>query len=189
MTPEERAAARAAFDALVRAVGDGPVSAGGVRARVVEHARGNILDATRGWKVCPVNLVPGVMGKGLALEFKRRWPNLSQIHRAHCTAGRLAPGRVSAPAPGIIFFPTKRHWRDPSRVEDIQAGLEDLRAMIRDGDTHLFWPWPGVSIDTIAIPALGCGEGRLSWSLVRPMIIEALGGLDVEIHLYAPHGG
>jgi O-acetyl-ADP-ribose deacetylase (regulator of RNase III) len=170
----------------------------GIRARVVEHARGNILDATRGWKVCPVNLVPGVMGKGLALEFRRRWPGLGQIHRAHCTAGQIAPGRVSAPAPGIIFFPTKRHWRDPSRVEDIQAGLEDLRAMILDDCDHgritasaglprrTIWELP---IDTIAIPALGCGEGRLSWSLVRPMIIEALGGLDVEIHLYAPHGG
>jgi O-acetyl-ADP-ribose deacetylase (regulator of RNase III) len=131
--------------------------------------------------VNPVNTV-GVMGKGLALEFKARWPAMFTEYAQQCRSGRLAPGTVhgwQAPACGtwIVNVPTKRHWRDPSRLTDVTAGIAALARWIDE-----------IRPPSVAVPALGCGLGGLPWETVR---IETEAGLhDVARHtvvrLYQP---
>ena len=116
----------------------------------------------------PVNCV-GVMGRGLALAFSRRYPEILAPYRAACRTGGLRPGRVmihklAQRQPGdpvyVVHFPTKRHWRDASRIEDIAVGLTDLAA--RCGGA--------AGIRSIAVPALGCGLGGLPWAAVSALI-------------------
>ena len=132
--------------------------------------------------VNPVNCV-GVMGKGLALQFKRAWPNNFNAYALACARGEVRPGRVfvfelareGAPR-WIINFPTKRHWRDPSRMADIDEGLEDLVMQIRQR-----------GIGSVAIPPLGCGLGGLRWVDVRPKIVAAMRKLDqVQALVFEP---
>ena len=130
--------------------------------------------------VNPVNCV-GVMGRGLALQFRQRYPLVFRAYRQACRAGELRPGRVlflptgSARPRAIAHFPTKRHWRDPSRIEDIDAGLRHLATAIRRLGTP-----------SIAIPPLGCGLGGLDWHTVRPLIATRLHGLDCAITVLEP---
>ena len=116
----------------------------------------------------------GAMGKGLALQFKRRFPGNYAAYRAACEAGQVRPGRVfTYRASGIgmprfiINFPTKDDWRKPSRLEWIDDGLADLSRVIREE-----------GIASIAIPALGCDLGGLDWQDVRPRIAAMLAGHD-----------
>ncbi len=120
--------------------------------------------------VNPVNCV-GVMGRGLALSFARQYPEILRPYKAACHSGDLRPGRVmihrlahrlSCDPVYIIHFPTKRHWRDPSRIDDIQNGLHDLAARCDGG-----------AISSIAVPPLGCGLGGLPWPAVRTLIQQS----------------
>ena len=118
--------------------------------------------------VNPVNCV-GVMGKGLALEFKKRFSENYKNYRKACKEGKVQPGwmwiqrRFGKIDPAyIINFPTKRHWKDASRLEDIEEGL---KALVKVINTH--------RIKTIAVPPLGCGLGGLDWVDVRPLIEKA----------------
>lgn len=125
-----------------------------------------------------VNCV-GVMGKGIALEFKTRFPDMFSDYAKRCKAGEVEIGspclfRHSSTL-SILKFPTKRHWRDASRLTDIETGLTFLEAHYRE--------W---GVTSLAVPALGCGYGRLQWNEVRPILIERLGRLDVLIEIYAP---
>jgi O-acetyl-ADP-ribose deacetylase (regulator of RNase III) len=130
-----------------------------------------------------VNTV-GVMGKGIALQFKRKWPVNAKAYEAACKRKEVVPGKMFVFDNGglvepkfIINFPTKRHWRQPSCMADIEGGLVDLVTQIKR-----------VGIRSIAIPPLGCGNGGLDWNEVRPRIEAALAQLpDVEVHLFAPH--
>ena len=145
----------------------------------VREVTGDILEADTEALVNPVNCV-GVMGKGLALRFKQRFPQNFRLYEAACRAGEVKPGEVFVvPMYGgffIVNFPTKRHWKQPSRLEDIDAGLVDLVRAVN-----------GRGIRSIAIPALGCGLGGLAWSDVRPRIVDAFASFpEVEIVLYAP---
>jgi len=129
-----------------------------------------------------VNTV-GVMGKGIALQFKRKWPANTQAYEAACKRGEVVPGKMFVFDNGglvepkfIINFPTKRHWRQPSQMSDIDAGLVDLIARIKD-----------LNIQSIAIPPLGCGNGGLDWIDVRPRIEAAFKELpEVDVKLFAP---
>lgn len=119
--------------------------------------------------VNPVNCL-GVMGAGLALKFKDRFYQNYQAYRTACHKKLVVPGKVfcfemavSVKPRYIINFPTKVHWRDPSTLEYIELGLEDLRRTIIDKN-----------IESIAIPALGCGLGQLSWKDVSAMIVSRL---------------
>ena len=149
---------------------------------MIEPASGNLLEAPAEALVNPVN-TEGVMGKGLALQFREAFPENYEAYRLACKAGQLGPGRmfVFENPPGsthryLINFPTKRHWRQPSRYEDIEAGLVDLIAQVKARDLR-----------SLALPALGCGLGGLDWARVRPMIEAAFHGLpDVRVLLYAP---
>lgn len=128
----------------------------------------------------PVNCV-GVMGKGLALQFKNKFPQNFIVYLEACKKRKLRPGQVLVVKTNtkmpkyIINFPTKRHWREGSRLEDIEDGLKALAFEIES-----------LSIQSIAIPALGCGLGGLNWGLVKAKIEDALKSLDAEIIVLEP---
>jgi len=124
---------------------------------MVEFAKGNLLEADVEALVNAVNTV-GVMGKGLALQFRRKFPTNDLAYRAAAKQGMLTAGKMFVFDLGsvnnphyIINFPTKRHWRDTSRLGDIEAGLVDLVDVVRERQ-----------IASVAVPALGCGLGGLS---------------------------
>lgn len=124
--------------------------------------------------VNPVN-TKGVMGKGIALEFKKRFPESYKVYRAACKRGELRPGIVlfvpgQKGEPNILHFPTKNHWRGRSQLEWIAAGLDCLR------DHYTVW-----GLARIAMPQIGCGLGGLDWQDVRPLIEERFA--DEPLHI------
>ena len=131
-----------------------------------------------------VNCV-GVMGKGIALQFKNKWPANFKAYKAACDAGEVRLGRMFVFDSGgllkpnfIINFPTKDHWRGKSDLESIRTGLEDLVQVIQ---RH--------QIRSIALPPLGCGNGGLDWEDVRPLLEAAFARIpSVEVFLFAPGG-
>ena len=140
--------------------------------------RGDLFAAPVDCLINPVNCV-GVMGKGLAREFKRRYPAMFASYQEACRAGRLRPGRLhiwQAPdGARIVNFPTKRHWREPSRYQDIEAGLDALRGYLEaQGPVR------------VAVPPLGCGLGGLDWERVKDMIGRKLEGLTAQILIFEP---
>jgi len=151
---------------------------------MIEDARGNLLEADVEALVNTVNCV-GYMGKGIALQFKQAFPENFKFYERACEREEVQPGQMLVFETGsmrnpryIINFPTKRHWKGKSRYEDIESGLISL---VKDVE-HL-------GITTIAVPPLGCGNGGLDWSRVRPMIVEAFKLVpDVEVLLFAPAG-
>lgn len=151
---------------------------------MIEEARGNLLTADVDALVNTVNTV-GVMGKGIALQFKRAYPAMFDAYVKACKAGEVETGKMHVWRTGsltgprfVINFPTKRHWRAPSRMEYVNEGLKDLVKVIRDEE-----------IESIAIPPLGAGSGGLDWTQVRPRIIAALDGLpEVRVMLFEPMG-
>lgn len=151
---------------------------------MIERKIGDILAENAEALVNSVNCV-GVMGRGIALQFKRAFPENFKAYAQACRQGEVRPGRMFVFETGhlgnpryIINFPTKRHWRGNSRMEDIDAGLESLAHVIRQSD-----------IKSIAVPPLGSGLGGLEWIRVRPRIEEALRGIpDVKVVLFEPGG-
>jgi O-acetyl-ADP-ribose deacetylase (regulator of RNase III) len=151
---------------------------------MLSEARGNLLDAAADAVVNTVNTV-GIMGKGIALQFKQAYPDNFRAYEAACRRGEVQLGHMFVFETGlmgqprlIINFPTKKHWRARSRLTDIKAGLTDLRRVIRN-----------YKITSVAVPPLGCGNGGLDWRDVRPLIVEALGDLpDVQVMVYPPAG-
>ena len=147
-------------------------------------AHGDLLNQEVDAIVNTVNTV-GVMGKGIALQFKQKWPENFKAYAKACEREEIKPGKMFIYDAGgllrpryIINFPTKRHWREPSRIEDIDAGLKDLVEQVKD-----------LKIKSIALPPLGCGNGGLDWSDVRPRIEKAFSELtDVDVRLFAPEG-
>ncbi len=137
---------------------------------------GDFWERTAAIRVNTVNCV-GVMGKGVALSFKQRFPEMFAAYRADCRRGLVVPGEIRIyRTPGtIVNFPTKRHWRNESRLEDIENGLRALRRYLK--------PHHG---EVVTMPALGCGHGGLDWNVVRPLIEQHLGDLDAEIYVYSP---
>lgn len=151
---------------------------------MIRYATGNLLEADAEALVNTVNTV-GVMGKGIALQFKQAFPeNFKAYEKAH-RSGELQPGKILMFSTGqlvnpkyILNFPTKRHWRAKSRLEDIEAGLQHLVLLIEE-----------CNIISIAIPPLGSGFGGLEWQNVRPRIEAAMKNLkDVDILIYEPIG-
>lgn len=151
---------------------------------MIMFSRGNLLTADAEALVNTVN-TEGTMGKGIALQFARAFPDILPAYESACRGGELQPGKVQFIERGellnprwIINFPTKRHWRGKSRLGDIEAGLVDLVEQMR-----------ARNIRSIAVPPLGCGLGGLSWDDVRPRIEAAFAPLaDVRVLLYAPEG-
>jgi O-acetyl-ADP-ribose deacetylase (regulator of RNase III) len=151
---------------------------------MIQMASGNLLMAKTEALVNTVNCV-GFMGKGIALQFKKAFPDNFRAYEQACRAGRVQPGRMFVFLTGAMFnpkliinFPTKRHWKGNSRMEDIESGLKALIEEVKERN-----------IRSIAIPPLGCGLGGLKWSNVRSMIEKAFAEVpDVEVMLYPPMG-
>jgi O-acetyl-ADP-ribose deacetylase (regulator of RNase III)/antitoxin component HigA of HigAB toxin-antitoxin module len=151
---------------------------------MITYKTGNLLHARVEALVNAVNTV-GVMGKGIALQFKESFPDNFAAYLEAVSSGAFHVGKVlvvPVKAVGmvkfVINFPTKAHWRFPSRIEWIEAGLKSLHEKIREHN-----------ILSIALPALGCGNGGLNWDQVRPLIEKELGDLDAEIIIYEPGEG
>ena len=150
----------------------------------IVFVEGDIFDAEVEALVNPVNCV-GVAGAGLAKEFKKRYPVIFSMYARYCTNGSVYPGRVLTLDLGagqkprwIIHFPTKRHWRNKSCIEDVALGVH---ALIKDLKRF--------GIRSVAIPALGCGLGELRWSVVAPLLNLAFEKrTDIDAVAYYPHG-
>lgn len=148
----------------------------------MEFASGNLLDAQVDALVNTVNTV-GVMGKGLALQFKRKFPRNFAAYEAACKRGEVEVGRMFVFETGmlgnprfIINFPTKKHWRSPSKLSYVRDGL---RALVHEITAR--------KIGSIALPPLGCGNGGLDWREVEPLIRDAFASLpDVKALVFAP---
>ncbi|MDJ0797792.1 MAG: macro domain-containing protein [Calothrix sp. MO_167.B12] len=149
---------------------------------MIEFKQGNLLEEKTEAIVNTVNCV-GVMGKGIALQFKRAYPENFRQYAKACKAGVVEPGRMFIVATGSLFnpryiinFPTKRHWKGKSKIEDIQSGLIALIAEVKQ-----------LGITSIAIPPLGCGNGGLNWKEVKPLIESAFAQLpDVQVIIFEP---
>lgn len=149
---------------------------------MIHLKQGNLLDEKTEAIVNAVNCV-GVMEKGIALQFKNAFPNNFSQYLQACKDGKVKPGSMFVVATDsllnpryIINFPTKRHWRDKSRLDDIKNGLIALAQEVKN-----------LEIQSIAIPSLGCGNGGLDWSDVEPLIIEAFEPLtEVEVVVFQP---
>lgn len=127
-----------------------------------------------------VNCV-GIMGKGIALEFKKQFPLMFEdyVHRCERKAVKLGEPYLFEDKSGvkILNFPTKDHWRSSSRISDIEKGL-----------TYLAEHYDEWGITSMAMPPLGCGNGGLEWSQVGPLIYRKLHRLPIDVEVYAPYG-
>lgn len=151
---------------------------------MIEFKEGNLLAADTQALVNTVNTV-GVMGKGIALQFKEAFPENFRAYADACKKGEVVVGRMFVTETlrldgprWIINFPTKKDWRHPSKLEYVEAGLKDLVKVLRE--RH---------IESVALPPLGCGHGGLDWAMVRSLITAAMEELpDVKIEVYVPTG-
>ena len=151
---------------------------------MIETTTGDILTADAEALVNTVNCV-GIMGRGIALQFRKAFPDNFKAYEAVCKRHELQPGQMFLFETGqltnpryIINFPTKRHWKGKSQLADIESGLQSLVAEVRQ-----------LGIQSIAIPPLGCGQGGLDWAEVRPRIEQALAAIpDVRVLLFSPTG-
>lgn len=151
---------------------------------MIELQRGDILKAKADVLVNTVNCV-GVMGRGIALQFKKAFPDVFKAYGAACKRGEVEPGRVLVydlnrfeQPHYVINVPTKKHWRGKSRMEYVEAGLEALVAEVRR-----------LGAKSVAVPPLGCGLGGLDWNDVRQRIEQAFVALpDVCVLLFEPKG-
>lgn len=151
---------------------------------MIRRTRGDILKADAEALVNTVNC-DGFMGRGIALQFKRAWPDNFRAYEEACKRREVQPGSMFITATGrlvgprwLVNFPTKRHWRGKSRMADIEAGLAALVQDVRR-----------LGIRSIAVPPLGCGLGGLDWSEVRPRIEAAFAALpEVAVLLFEPGG-
>jgi len=148
------------------------------RLPLIRYVRGDLFRSSASALVNAVNCA-GVMGKGIALQFKKRYPRMYEDYRSRCEAEEVQLGRISLFREGgklIVNFPTKKHWRSKSKLEDIRTGLSSLRSLIARE-----------SIPSIALPPLGCGHGGLPWADVKAAIEDELGEVaDCEIEVYEP---
>jgi len=149
---------------------------------MISYVQGNLLDSHADALVNTVNTV-GVMGKGIALMFKERFSRNFSLYAAACKAKQVKVGQMFVTETGeldgprwIINFPTKDHWRGSSRLEWVEAGLEDLKHVLRER-----------GVRSVAIPPLGAGNGGLDWPAVKARIHAALVDLDdVDVIVYEP---
>jgi O-acetyl-ADP-ribose deacetylase (regulator of RNase III) len=151
---------------------------------MIQEIKGNIIKIDAEALVNTVNCV-GIMGKGIALQFKQAFPENFKAYEKACSKDEVKPGKMFVYETGTIFnpkliinFPTKRHWKGNSRIEDIESGLKSLIEEIQKRE-----------IQSIAVPPLGCGNGGLDWNVVRPMIVSAFEKVpNVQMFLMEPAG-
>lgn len=141
---------------------------------------GDIFKSKAQTLVNTVNCV-GIMGKGIALEFRKRFPEMYEDYLRRCRAKEVKLGQPylfrSLLPPWILNFPTKDHWRSVAKLEDIVRGLRYLEQHYKE--------W---GFTSLAVPPLGCGQGQLEWRVVGPTLYRHLKRLDIPVELYAPYG-
>ncbi len=141
---------------------------------------GDMFKSSAQTLVNTVNCV-GIMGKGIALEFKKRFPEMYADYAERCQTKQVKLGEPylfkGEKLPRVLNFPTKDHWRSVSKLSDITNGLEYLLSHHKD--------W---GITSLAVPPLGCGQGQLDWKVVGPTLFQYLNRMDIPVELYAPHG-
>jgi O-acetyl-ADP-ribose deacetylase (regulator of RNase III) len=150
---------------------------------MIELKTGDIFSEETEAIVNTVNCV-GVMGRGVALQFKKIFPQNFEEYFKACEKGKVQPGEMFVHETGILVnpkyiinFPTKRHWRGKSKIEDIDTGLDDLVKVLLE-----------LNIKSITLPPLGSGLGGLDWDKVKKLVLEKLGSLnDIDIIIYEPH--
>ena len=141
----------------------------------IQYLRGDIFEADAQVIVNTVNC-KGIMGKGLALAFKQKYPDMFNIYKQDCKTGRLHIGRPTLyqkSNPWILNFPTKDDWRQPSKPEYLTAGLE-----------YLIANYKAAGIRSIAFPKLGAQNGKLSWDEVGPLMARYLSQTDIDVYIY-----
>lgn len=146
---------------------------------MIEYIEGNIFNSPAQVIVNAVNTV-GVMGKGIALEYKKRYPEMFDAYKEACDKKLLETGKLMlyyAPDHWILLFPTKKHWRSPSKLEYIESGLDKF--------VHTY---AEKGITSIAFPRLGCGNGELEWDDVRPLMEKYLKPLPIDVYIYIGMG-
>ncbi len=144
----------------------------------VKLTKGDILQSRAQTIVNTVNCV-GIMGKGVALAFKRKYPEMYRDYVSRCDKGEVEVGKPYSYMVEdriVVNFPTKQHWRSVSHLSDIEAGLRHLGAHLKE--------W---GITSIALPPLGCGNGQLDWSVVGPTLHRHLSTFGIPVELYVPH--
>ena len=147
--------------------------------------RGDLLKENVEAIVNTVNCV-GIMGKGIALQFKQRWPQNFRAYETACTRQEVRPGKMFIHDMGewesprfIINFPTKNHWRGDSKINYIKEGLRDLILQVER-----------LGIKSLALPPLGCGNGGLDWNIVKDLVLDAFKSHpDIKVDLFEPKGG
>lgn len=146
---------------------------------LIQYLKGDIFESSVQTIVNPVNCI-GYMGKGLALAFKERYPDMFAVYQKNCQTGKLRIGKPTLycdSTPWILNFPTKNHWRDPSKLEYIEEGLQFVLANFKQ-----------LGIDSMAFPKLGAGLGTLAWDEVGPMMAKYLSQLDIDVYIYITEG-
>jgi O-acetyl-ADP-ribose deacetylase (regulator of RNase III) len=145
---------------------------------LVTFVRGNIFESSAQVITNTVNCV-GVMGAGLALEFKNKFPTMFDGYKIRCQKKEVTPGVPylwENDSAQILNFPTKRHWKESSLIGDIEDGLKYLAANYQK-----------MGLQSMALPPLGCGLGGLDWQDVKPLVEKYLGPLpDLEVYVYEP---
>lgn len=142
---------------------------------MITYLKGDLLNSPAQVLVNTVNTV-GVMGKGIALEFKKKYPDVFKIYQKACEEKRLDIGKLllwRSKTKSILMFPTKKHWRNPSKLEYIEAGLVQFAKS-----------WDAMHIDSVAFPKLGCGNGGLKWEDVKPLMEKHLKPLPIKVYVY-----
>lgn len=151
---------------------------------MIQEIKGNIIKTDAEALVNTVNCV-GIMGKGIALQFKQAFPENFKAYEKACRDNEVMPGKMFIFETGtlinpkfIVNFPTKRHWKGKSKIEDIQSGLTSLVEEVQKR-----------GIQSIAVPPLGCGNGGLDWEVVRSLILSAFENIpNVQVSLLEPAG-
>ena len=145
---------------------------------IVHEPGSDIFQSPASALVNPVNCV-GVMGAGLAKQFRHRFPEMHNAYRNDCLQNRIRPGRIATYQEGnrtIVCLPTKRHWKQPSRTTDVRDGLLDLARWCRENECA-----------SVAVPAVGAGLGGLPWTRVADLIRQAAQAMpDTVVHMHPP---
>jgi len=151
-----------------------------MKKRNISLKRGNLFNSKAQTLCNAVNTV-GVMGAGIAKEFKSRYPEMFADYKQRCEEKRVLVGEPYCwkPADGVahwvLIFPTKQHWRNPSQIEWLESGLQHLN------ESYEKW-----GISSLAMPALGCSLGGLDWKQVRPIMEKYLSEMEVPVEIYEP---
>lgn len=142
---------------------------------MLTYIKGDLLNSPAQVLVNTVNTV-GVMGKGIALDFKNRYPEMFKVYQRECDKKNLEIGKLilwKDDEKWVLLFPTKKHWRSPSKIEYIKRGLNKF-----------VQSYEALGIESIAFPRLGCGNGGLDWDLVKPIMENYLKCLPIHVYIY-----